>query len=119
MRAGSDAHVTCYGYMQARAYNNISDARLKKDIQECKINAIKLIKDGKVYNYKFKDTNKEEFGLVIGEGYKCPQEIVDKNDEIYSINSYRMASILWKAIQEQQEQIEQLQKEIKELKGEK
>lgn len=103
--------------MEANAYNYLSDERLKNNIKEYKFNAIKLIENSKIYKYNFKENGKEEFGLVIGEGYNTPKEIIEKNNEFYSINSYRMNCVLWKAIQEQQEEIRTLQKEIKSLKG--
>ena len=106
-------------YMEANAYHYLSDAKLKTDIQRYDFNAIPLIVNSDIYKYKFKNTGKEEFGLVIGEGYRTPDEIIENHDGTYSINAYRMNTVTWKAIQEQQQQIEELQKEIKLLKGEK
>ena len=105
--------------MEANAYNYISDAKLKTDIQHYNFDAISLIVNTDIYKYKFKNTGKEEFGLVIGEGYRTPDEIIENHDGTYSINAYRMNTVTWKAIQEQQQQIEELKNEIKLLKGEK
>lgn len=70
------------------------------------------------FNYKTqKDTDKKSIGFVIGENYKYSEDITDAGNN--GVNLYSMASVAYKAIQEQQKQIEQLQKEIKELKGEK
>lgn len=119
MRAGSNTHISCIGYMEATAYNYLSDKKLKENIKEYNFNAINLIKNGKIYTYNLKRNNKKEFGFVVGENYKCPKEIVEKNEDLFSINAYRVSAVLWKAIQEQQEQIEQLQQEVNKLKGEK
>lgn len=118
LRAGSNRHITCMGYMEATAYNYLSDKRIKEDIKACERNALDIIKKGKIYSYKLKEGKKAEIGFVVGDGYECPEEIIEKNQELYSVNSYRTTAILWKAIQEQQQQIEELKKEIKKMKGE-
>ncbi len=119
IRGGNDRHITCRGYMESTAYNYLSDAKLKTDIQRYDFNAIPLIINSDIYKYKFKNTGKEEFGLVIGDGYRTPDEIIENHNGTYSINAYRMNTVMWKAIQEQQQQIEELQNEIKLLRGEK
>lgn len=118
LRGGNNRHITCQGYMEATAYNYVSDIRLKEEIIEFDKNAIDIIKKGKIYNYQFKSNKNKEFGLVVGEGYECPEEVIVKGDEYYGISAYRMSSVLWKAVQEQQEVIEDLKKEIKKMKGE-
>ena len=72
-----------------------------------------------MYNFKTeKNTEKKHIGFVIGDlggKYKTPKQVIAKDKN--GIDTYDMTSILWKAVQEQQEQIEQMKKEIKELKG--
>ena len=106
------------GTVNAVAYNYHSLERLKKNIVKCNIKALNLINDSEIYTYNFKhedDTHKKHIGFVIGKNYKTPKEVItDTND---GISSYDMCSILWKAIQEQQEEIELLKEEIKLLKG--
>jgi len=81
-------------------------------------NALDIVKDVDIYKYNFKfeeNYDKKHIGFVIGDKYKYRREITNsKNDgaELYS-----MISVLWKAVQEQQEQIEELKKEIDILKG--
>lgn len=98
-----------------------SKESMKKNIELYTDNALNIIKNSEIYKYNFKsekDTDKKHIGFVIGdEGgiYKTPDEVISSNGE--GVDNYIESSILWKAVQEQQEMIEQLQKEIKELKG--
>ena len=50
--------------------------------------------------------------MVIGENYDYPEEIVDKNEDVYTINAYRMSSVMWKAIQELSEKVNILEKRL-------
>lgn len=100
------------------AYNfvNLSLEEKKKNF-ELLTNAIDVIKKGDIYSYNWKqenDEDKKHIGLVIGENYNTPNEVLSKNNQ--SIDLYSMISICWKAIQEQQKQIEDLKEEIKQLK---
>ena len=94
---------------------------LKKNIEKYTDNALDIIKDSEIYMYNFKtekNTEKKHIGFVIGDlggDYKTPKQVIAKDKS--GIDTYDMTSILWKAIQEQQEQIEQMKKEIKQLKG--
>lgn len=105
------------GYMVADEYRYFSLEELKKNIEKYNINAIDIIKNSDIYtfNYKYEDEKtKKHIGFVIGEKYKTPEEVISQKGD--SINSYSMVSILWKAVQEQQEEIEKLKKEINKLK---
>lgn len=94
----------------------------KKNILEYNEKALDIVKDSIIYEFNFKNENdkdKKHLGFVIGdEGgeYKTPEQVISNDRE--GIESYSMTSILWKAVQEQQQLIEQLQNEIKELKKE-
>ena len=94
---------------------------LKKNIEKYTDNALDIIKDSEIYIYNFKtekNTEKKHIGFVIGDlggKYKTPKQVIAKDKS--GIDTYDMTSILWKAVQEQQQQIEQMKKEIKELKG--
>lgn len=81
-------------------------------------NNINLIKNANVYSYLFKeedDNNKPHIGLIIGDKYNTPKEIINEDGD--GISLYDMCGVMWGAIKEQQEQIEELKKEIKSLKG--
>ena len=115
---GRNKHLTVWGPVYANSYNNNSKEELKKNITVFNENAVDLIKNSDLYkfNYKMeKDTDKQHIGFIIGDGYKTPLQIISNDGN--AIDSYSMSSILWKAIQEQQEQIEELKKEINKLKG--
>lgn len=91
---------------------------IKKNFEEVE-NATSIVKNSEVYKYNLKteeDTDKKHYGFVIGENYNTPDEVISKTGD--GIDTYSMCSILWKAVQEQQEQIETLQQEINKLKGE-
>lgn len=108
--------TTCW----ADAYNYNSLESLKKNIKKFNGNALELIKDSELYTFNYKtekDGTKKHIGFIIGDKYKTPEIII--SDDGNGINSYTTISVMWKAIQEQQQQIEELKKEIKILKGEK
>jgi hypothetical protein len=80
-------------------------------------NGLKLIKESEIFSYNLKDENdsdRKHIGLVIGDNYKTPKEILTNDNQ--AVDIYSMISVTWKAIQEQQEIIEKLQNEIKNLK---
>lgn len=118
VRGGYDTRITCNGNMYADAYNYISLEEKKKNIEKYEKDAISIITNSNLYEFNYKteeDNCKKHIGFVIGEKYKTPKEVISQNGD--SINSYSMNSIMWKAIQEQQNQIEILKKEIEKLKG--
>lgn len=88
---------------------------MKKNIKKF-TNALELVKNSDIYTYNFKhedDEDKKHIGLVIGENYNTPNELVSKSGE--GIDTYSMISVLWKAVQEQQTIIEKLGDRIKKL----
>lgn len=88
---------------------------MKKNIKKF-TNALELVKNSDIYTYNFKhedDEDKPHIGLVIGENYNTPNELVSKSGE--GIDTYSMISVLWKAVQEQQTIIEKLGDRIKKL----
>lgn len=114
LRAGANTKIICYGEIQANSHTNLSLKSKKRNIKKLRINAIDLIKKSDIYTYNYKkekEGNKRHIGLVIGNGYNCPNEVISEDGE--GIEQYSMTSLAWKAIQEQQEQIEQLQEKDK------
>lgn len=113
--------ITLDGNVYANQFINNSKESLKKNIEKYTNNALDIIKDSEIYMYNFKtekNTEKKHIGFVIGDlggKYKTPKQVIAKDKN--GIDTYDMTSILWKAVQEQQEQIEQMKKEINELKG--
>lgn len=90
----------------------------KKNIEKLEVNTIDLIKNADICTYNFKSEkrqNKKHIGLIIGEGYNCPDEVVSENRE--GIEQYSMTSLAWKAIQELIEKNENLEKRIERLEA--
>jgi len=108
--------IYCYGYMYAYNFTNLSKESIKKDIRKFKQNACNIIKNSELYEFKYKEedsTVKKHIGFIIGDlggSYKTPEEIISNNKD--GIDTYAMCSILWKALQEQQQEIEELKERI-------
>lgn len=108
-----------YCYIRDIRYDYLSQRsleKIKKNIEKYNGNVIDIIKNSEIYEYNLKtenDNHKKHIGFVIGNKYKTPKEITN-NDES-GIDIYSMSSIMWRAIQEQQETIENQQKTINDL----
>lgn len=90
----------------------------KKNIKKLKANALDLIKKSDICLYNLKGEkakSKKHIGLVIGDGYNCPEEVISEDGQ--GVEQYSMTSLAWKAIQEQQEIIEKLNNRIEELEA--
>lgn len=109
------------GSVSAMTVTQRSKQSIKKNIEKYNENATDIVKNSEIYTYNFvseNDNDKKHIGFVIadnGGNYKTPEQVISKDRE--GISNYDMTSILWKAVQEQQETIETLQKEIELLKG--
>lgn len=101
---GTSGNITCVSLTQT------SLAEKKKNFEKLE-NALDIVKDTDIYKYNMKDekeTDKKHIGFVIGENFNYREEITSaKND---GADNYSMISVLWKAVQEQQEEIEELRK---------
>ena len=109
-------------YGNVYADNISSDKRIKKNIQDSKINALDIIKQIKHRQFdKETDGKHYDIGYVAQEMEKIDENFVFKSpkteqaEERYYINELPIIATLSKAIQEQQEMIEQLQIKIKEM----
>lgn len=103
--------------VESPAFNNNSLQETKKNFQLLE-NGIEIIKNADLYKYHLKtqqDDEKKHIGLVIGDEYKTPKEVL--NNENTGVDLYSMTSVAWQAIKEQQEQIELLKQEIELLKN--
>lgn len=100
-------------------YTNMSQTSLedlKKNFKELG-DVMDVVKHFKIYSYNYKDekdTERKHYGFVIptskNSKFEVPEQVVAKGDE--GIDPYAMCSILWRAVQEQQEEIEELKKKI-------
>ena len=108
------------GTIEAENYHYHSLEKMKKNIKLFDEDSIDIIKNSNIYTYNFKnekDDTKKHIGFVIGKNFKTPNAVI--NEQETGVDVYSMCSILWKALQEQQEHIEKLKKEINKLKEEK
>ena len=100
-------------------YTNMSQTSLedlKKNFKELG-DVMDVVKHFKIYSYNYKDekdTERKHYGFVIptskNSKFEVPEQVIAKGDE--GIDPYAMCSILWRAVQEQQEEIEELKKKI-------
>lgn len=100
--------------VQSQNFVNNSLEKDKKNFKKFE-NALDIIKKADVYSYNWKnddDSDKKQYGLVIGKKYNTPKEFLSKDGK--GINTYSMISICLQAIKEQQEEIDELKKLIKE-----
>lgn len=112
-----DINATGYGYfgsyVSGESIINRSEQKLKKNIlklvEKIKNNenetAIQIIQNADIYEFNYLNQKEKTIGLVIGENYNTPQELiktyVDENgNESKGIDLYSMISIAYKAIQE-------------------
>lgn len=90
----------------------------KKNIKKLKVNALDLVKKADICEYNFKKEKKgtkKHIGLVIGEGYNCPKQIIDEKGE--GVEQYSLTSLLWKAVQELTAKVEKLEQEVANAKN--
>lgn len=95
----------------------------KKNIKKLKIDALELIKNADICEYNFKSEKKgtkKHIGLVIGEGYNCPEQIISEDGQ--GIEQYSYTSLVTKAfqqyIQQQDKLISELTKRLEKLEKE-
>ena len=87
---------------------------IKKNINKFTKKATDIINNSDIYEYNLKsdkDTDKKLIGFIIGENYKTPAEVIDKNEQAVSL--YSAIGILWKSVQELSARVEQLEKEAR------
>ena len=120
---GDSGHIWCSGTIEAKSYANISKEDEKENILKLNDNvsnkkvtrkAVEIIKDTDICEYNFKGNNNTSIGLVIGDGYKTPEEDLSENNS--GVDLYSMVSLSWKAIQELLEIINKQGQEIQKLK---
>lgn len=95
----------------------------KKNFEKLE-NALDIIKNTDIYKYNLKlqkDDDKKHIGFVIGDDYKYSSDITATNEKGEEIGAdlYSMVSVVYKAIQEQQEIIESLTTRIEKLEEDK
>lgn len=90
--------------------NQTSLKSKKKNIKKLNVNAIELVKNSDICSYNLKGEkkgSKKHLGLVIGEGYNCPDIVVSEDGQ--GIEQYSYTSLLYKAFQQLLERVEKLE----------
>lgn len=88
----------------------------KKNIKKLNVKALDLIKNSDICLYNLKGEkakSKKHIGLVIGEGYNCPDEVISEDRQ--GVEQYSMTSLAWKAIQELIQENNNLKQRIEKL----
>lgn len=86
---------------------------IKKNINKFIKEATDIINNSDIYEYNLKsdkDSDKKMIGFIIGENYRTPAEVIEKNGQ--AVELYSAIGILWKAVQELSTRVEQLEKEV-------
>lgn len=118
LNSGTNPTITCYGEVQAIEHTYLSLEEKKKNIKEFNETVLGMIKNSQIYSFNYKieeNTQKKHIGFIIGDNYRTPKEIISQSGN--SVDNYSMTSILWKAIQEQQEIIENLTRRLEKLEA--
>ena len=108
-------------------YNGITTPKLtqtslesiKKNISKFDKNATDIINNSDIYEYNLKsdkDEDKKMIGFIIGDKYKTPDEVIDKNGQAVSL--YSAIGILWRGFQERQAKIDKLEERVEQLEKE-
>lgn len=112
-RTGTSSTVISYNQITTPKVTQTSLEKIKKNISKFNKNATNIVNESEIYEYNLKsdkDTDKKMIGFVIGDKYKTPVEVTDKDGQ--SIELYSAIGILWKAVQELSVKVEQLEKEV-------
>lgn len=124
------------GHVNAYAFNNISDKRVKLNIQPVHASLLNKVLSLRPVTYKFaeinyapgtsltisnKETGSNELGLLAQEVYALFPEVVskpaDESKQLWAIDYSKLTVVLIKAVQEQQQQIELLKTELNTIKS--
>lgn len=103
------------GYINCVKLTQTSLKSKKKNIKKLKANALELVKQADICEYNFKKEKvgtKKHIGLVIGEGYNCPEQVISEDGQ--GVEQYSLTSLLWKAVQELTEKVERLEGKLNE-----
>ena len=101
------------GYVSGESIINRSEEKLKTNIskltdkikKKSRRTAIQMIQNTDIYEFNYLGQQEKTFGLVIGEKYNTPTELIksmtdEAGNESKGIDLYSMISIAYKAIQE-------------------
>jgi hypothetical protein len=102
----------------ARGLAEPSDERLKENIETIQ-NPLQKVTAMRGVSYKFKETEKQEVGVIAQEVEKIlPEVVIDATDGYKAVKYQNMVGLLIEAIKEQQKQIDELKQTVMELRNE-
>lgn len=101
VRITQQGSTSDYRPIRASSFPTASLAEYKQDIKVWEGSALDIINSATIYDYMLNSDVesgklKRRYGLVVGEGYNTPSEVIDGD----GVEQYLMNSISWKAIQE-------------------
>ena len=110
---------TTYIPIRAASFPSGSLEKYKTNIEKWEGSALEIIRKADIYKYQLKSDiadgrHIERYGLVIGDGYRTPKELIDGD----GIEQYAMNSINMKAIQELDKEQQVLKSRIAWLEAE-
>lgn len=117
VNVASSGQIVATQSVLARSFDTLSSSDAKKNIKKYEKSAIEEVLNTDIYSYVYKDEKDDEkrtIGAVIGENYKCSNDIISKDGK--HISTYSMISLAYKAMQEFQTIIKDQQSQIDELK---
>lgn len=111
--------ISVNGPAFANSFNNNSEKKLKENIYRLKGNSKKktitrkasdIVKNTDICEYNFKGNEHKQIGVIIGNGYNTPNEILSEDKK--GVDLYSMISVLYKAFQEQNEEMQNLKERL-------
>lgn len=101
-------HIKTPGVVQT------SSEKFKENIEEYKENVLGIIRNTKTYQYNFKndEAKNRQLGLIIERG--VPEVLLADHSNREGIDTYSLATFLWKAVQELTEEVDNLKTKLKE-----
>lgn len=97
------------------AFYSTSDIRLKKDVTTIP-NAMEKVSNLRGVQYKLKENDEPQIGLIAQEVEEVIPELVDSSQEMKTIDYGKMAGLFVEAIKELKQEINGLKQEIVELR---
>lgn len=111
--ASGNGFVSVTGICECGNLIQTSKKEKKKYIKKVNKKAMDLINSSDICQYQLKGekaTGHRHYGLVIGEDYNCPNEVIAENGK--GIELYSMITLAWKAIQELSEENKLLKEKL-------
>jgi len=121
VRVTAEGETAVYRPINASAFTVNSLEKSKVDIEKISCDALSIVTNADIHQYRLKNEVENSrpithYGLVIGEDYNTPKEVLGEYGE--GVELYAMASLAWKAIQELSVKVEALEARVADLERE-